>query len=109
VRDSVIEYDETLYEGVECARITESMESLPTAAYKLLGVLRRIIPDETRRAMTQAEIAAESGMSRGTVASALKVLDGRFIRIHSHGKGRGKGCEIEMLLPPELREEGSSQ
>jgi biotin operon repressor len=94
------------WQGISHTRLTRSTESLPPAAYKVLGVLRRVIPDGQRRKMSQADIARRAKISRSTVAEAMRSLDGIYLARHYLGLGRGKGYEIEMLPLPELRKDG---
>jgi hypothetical protein len=89
------------WKGVSHTRLTRSTESLPLAAYKVLGVLRRVIPDGQRRKMSQAEIARRAEISRSTVAGAMRSLDGIYLARYFLGQGRGNGYEIEMLPLPE--------
>jgi hypothetical protein len=87
--------------------MTRSMEqSLSLSEFKILAVLRRIIPDGKRRKISHATIARRAGVGEGTVSLAIRAMDGVFIVRHPLGESHNKGFAIEMLPPPELRTKG---
>jgi hypothetical protein len=94
-------------DGAPFARMTESMEQqLSIAEFKTLAVLRRLIPDGERRELSIAAIARDvRRISKGRLLSAIRVMDGRFIICHPSSDLPDGSVLIEMLLPPELREE----
>jgi hypothetical protein len=91
------------------ARMTESMEQqLSIAEFKILAVLRRLIPDGKRRKLATATVASEAGFSKRRVLVAIRAMDGKFLVHHPSSNQRDGSVLIEMLLPPELREEPAS-
>jgi hypothetical protein len=94
------------YDDISYSRMTRSMEqSLSASEFKILAVLRRLIPDGRRRKLSNAIIARHACVSEGTVSIAIRAMDGVFLVRHALGDGRGGGFAIEMLPPPELRRE----
>lgn len=93
----------SVWKGISHARMTRSMHALRGGEYKVLAAIRRLIPDGERRKISQFDIATRAGVSEGTVSFAMKALDGPYIKRHYLGRGRGRGYEIEVLLPPEQR------
>jgi hypothetical protein len=90
------------WKGISHARTTRAMErALSPAEFKVVAVVRRLIPDGQRRPLSQAEIAAKASVSEGTVSRTMRKVDGLFFRRHFIGKGRGKGFEIEVIAPAE--------
>jgi hypothetical protein len=91
------------WKGISHARMTRSMSGLSGAEYKVLGTVRRLIPDGMRRKISHEEIAEKAKVSEGTVSRALRKFDGIYLHRYFLGRGRGRGYEIEMLPPPEQR------
>ncbi len=88
------------------ARMTEATEGLPNATYKILGTLRRLIPDgQTRWDLSQADIAVAAQVSEATVSLAMPDLERRgFITRKRPTKFvRGVGYGITMIPLPEIR------
>jgi hypothetical protein len=84
--------------------MTRSMEqSLSASEFKILAVLRRLIPDGRRRKLSNETIARHARVSEGTVSTAIRAMDGVFLVRHALGDGAHSGFAIEIVLPPELR------
>jgi hypothetical protein len=75
-------------------------QSLSLSEFKVLAVLRRIIPDGKRRKISQANIARRAVVSESTVSRAVTAMHGVFL--FRHPTDEGAGYEIEILPPPEL-------
>lgn len=91
------------WKGINHSRMTPTMErALRPVEFKVLHVVRRMIPDGQRRKLSQAEIAKRAKVSEGTVSRAMRALaEGKFIKRYFLGKGRGNGYELEVLPPRE--------
>lgn len=90
------------WKGISHGRMTRAMEqSLSPAEFKVLAVVRRIIPDGQRRMISQFEIARRARVSESTVSATMRKVDGIFTRRFLIGIGRGRGYEIEMIPPAE--------
>lgn len=87
------------------SRMTRSMEYLPLPAKAILMHLRRVIPDNETRVISQVEIARRANVGESTVSKYMPLLvsDGWVNRTAPGRGGRGNGYAITVLPPPELR------
>jgi hypothetical protein len=85
--------------------MTRSTEGLPQSEYKILAVLRRIIPDGETRQISQADIARRARVSEGTVSPAMRALEARgYLERERPTKFvRGSGYAITIVPLPEVR------
>jgi hypothetical protein len=90
------------WRGISHGRTTRAMErTLSPAEFKVVAVVRRLIPDGQRRKISQADIARKACVGEGTVSRTMRKVDEVFFRRHFVGRGRGNGYEIEALPPAE--------
>lgn len=86
------------WKGISHGRTTRAMEqTLSPAEFKVVAVVRRLVPDGEKRRISQATIAAKAKVSEGTVSRTMRKVDSVFFRRHFAGNGRGNGYEIEAI------------
>jgi hypothetical protein len=105
------------YSGRRHARITRSMKAVPRSVLPILTELRYSIPDNQTLPISNAALAARTGIGEGFVSAAVRWLAGEaipyypqlriaprqaFITRQPRSDGQ-PGYEITMLPPPELR------
>lgn len=93
------------YDGLSHSRMTRSMEQRLTASeFKVLAVLRRLIPDGHRKTISNADIAKRAMLSESMVSTTIRAMDGTFLRRHAIAPA---GFAIEILPPPEVQRKES--